>query len=170
MNGTQFKQVILPTASKAYPMAIRLLGQSDAAKDAVQQGLLKLWENRTTLEKCQNKTAFVFTVIRNICLDELKRKRPLYMEDISQVKPKFQDQTRINEDEEAVLLVRKSIGTLPEIQREVISMRDIDGLDFDEIAQILNIEISYARVLLSRARKQVREQLQKWYTYESISS
>jgi RNA polymerase sigma factor (sigma-70 family) len=146
------------------------LGSREAAKDAVQQGMLKSWEARQKLESCENKTAFVFTVVRNICLDELKRKRPLYVDDLTRVQSTLIETTSQNDHNEAAELVKKIIVQLPSVQQEVISLRDIDGLDFEEIAEILDIGVPHARVLLSRARKKVREQLEKWYQYESIQT
>ncbi len=170
MTEGTFKKDILPISVKVYPLALRLLGNREAAKDAVQQGLLKIWESRHRLESCGNKAAFVFTVVRNICLDELKRKRPIYVDDLTRMQSAQFEETSQNDHNEAAELVKKIIGNLPSVQQEVISLRDIDGFDFEEIAEILGIEVPHARVLLSRARKRVREQLEKWYQYESTQT
>jgi len=168
MTEGTFKKDILPISAKVYPLALRLLGSREAARDAVQQGMLKIWESRHRLEPYENKTAYVFTVVRNICLDELKRKRPVYVDDLSKIQSAHLEATSQNDQDEAAELVRKIIVQLPSVQQEVISLRDIDGLEFEEIAEILNIGVPHVRVLLSRARKKVREQLEKWYQYESI--
>jgi len=71
------------------------------------------------------------------------------------------------ERDEIVEIVQKIIDSLPDHQREVIQMRDIDGLDYDEIAEIIGRDIPYTRVLLSRARKTVKEKIEKIYAYEA---
>jgi len=106
-------------------------------------------------------------VVRNTCLDELKKKKPIYFESTETV-PHLTEAETYNENKEAVELVKKIIDTLPDSQREVIQMRDIDELDFDEIAKILDTDIAYIRVLLSRARKAVKAKLIKIYAYEAI--
>lgn len=63
-------------------------------------------------------------------------------------------------------IVGKILKKLPEQQREIIIMRDIDGYEFLEIAAALQLKVEHIRVLLSRARKQVSIELEKTYSYE----
>ncbi|MFW6289563.1 MAG: RNA polymerase sigma factor, partial [Mariniphaga sp.] len=62
--------------------------------------------------------------------------------------------------------VRRIIDALPEKYREVIRLRDIDGFSFDEIKELTGLEIANIRVVLSRARQKVKEEVQKIYDYE----
>jgi RNA polymerase sigma-70 factor (ECF subfamily) len=168
MTEDRLKKEGLVLSTSVYPLALRLLGNPENARDAVQQGMLKLWEKRHQLDHCKNLTAFVFTVVRNVCLDEMKRKKPLFVDDFARTNMAPEYEGTAYEHKEAATFVKAIIGSLPPLHREVISLRDIDGLEFDEIAGIMNIDISYARVLLSRARKQVREQLEKVYGHQAI--
>jgi RNA polymerase sigma-70 factor, ECF subfamily len=72
------------------------------------------------------------------------------------------------EQQEMLMIVQQVIDTLTENQREVIQLRDIDGMEFEEIAEITAMDVPYIRVLLSRARKTVKEKLEKIYAYEAI--
>jgi RNA polymerase sigma factor (sigma-70 family) len=170
MTEREFKIEVLPFSRKVYPLAYRMLGSRDAAHDAIQQAMLRLWEKRSTLKGSTNMQALVFTVVRNICLDELKKKRPLIMEEPGKVIQMYSDMPAEQDHKEAVLLVGEIVEQLPQQQKEVITMRDIDGLEFEEIAEIMKIEVTYVRVLLSRARKTVREKLEKIYAYEAIKA
>jgi len=168
MTEQDFKDNVLPLSAQVFPMARRLLGNNEAARDAIQQSMLKLWENRKQLSTCTNVKAFTFKVVRNTCLDEIKRKKPVLF-DMAEQGIHFDSQHEQNLDsKEAWYLVKTIIEQLPELQREVIQMRDVDDLDFEEIAGVMELEITHVRVLLSRARKTVREKLVKIYAYEAV--
>lgn len=165
MTEQDFRQHIIVLSRDVYPMARRLLGSEELARDAIQQSMMKLWENRHKLFQYDNKRAFVFKVVRNVCLDELKRKKPILSdgdiyENLQIVNPELTQDRK-----EIFIFINECISTLSENQRDVIQMRDIDGLEFEEIAEILGMEVQYIRVLLSRARKAVKEKLMKIYAY-----
>lgn len=168
MTEKDFKIKVLPLSSLVYPMAKRLLKTEDAAYEAIQTVMVKLWENRTKLNNCDNIKAFVFRVTRNTCLDELKRKKATSIEEQGQTEVALKSYQLEYDDKEAVELVRHIIEKLPNSQREVLQMRDIDCLEFSEIAEILSTDIAYIRVLLSRARKKVKEKMEKIYAYEAV--
>lgn len=148
-------------------MALRMLRDEEAARDAVQSSMLKLWEIRNKINYNQNPKAFVFKVVRNTCLDEIKRKKA-DIADIPELEKHLQTVIDIYDESEAVEIVKVLVNELPDGQREVLQLRDIDGLDFDEIAEIMAHDLPYIRVLLSRARKTVKQKLLKIYAYETI--
>ena len=167
MTARDFDKKVISLAPQVYPLAYRMLKSDDLAQDAVQQAMLKLWEKRKNIKANDNIKAFLFTTVRNLCLDEIKRKKPKtidYSENIIQMV--YDDEVH-SENREMIQMVEKVIETLPDIQKEVIKMRDIDGLEFDEIAEILQLESAYIRVSLSRARKRVRIELEKIYAYDT---
>lgn len=168
MTEKEFKIKVLPLSSLVFPMAKRLLVSEEAARDAVQVSMIKLWENRSKLDECESVKAFVFRVVRNTCLDEIKRKKPIVFEDIGQYKQLNTTYNLFYDEKESVELVKKIISELPKGQKEVIQLRDIDGLEFNEITEILNTDLAYIRVLLSRARKSVKQKLEKIYAYEAV--
>lgn len=167
MTSQEFKNNILPLSKRIFPMASRLLGNSDEAKDAVQEIMIKLWKLRNKLNEHPNLPAFVFLISRNYCLDIIKaRKRSLSIE----VDQKYMAYLYVNEQENSIedliAIIRKIIAELPDNQQDVILFRDIDGLEFEEIATITQLKEDHIRVLLSRARKYVRLQLENTYNYE----
>jgi len=167
MTEQDFKTKVLSLSGNVFPLAKRLLVSDEMARDALQQSMMKLWENRKQLDQCTNLKAFVFRVVRNVCLDELKKKKPSYFDSPDSLKSHPIHQTDKHENDEIVDIVQKIIDSLPDNQREVIQMRDIDGLDYDEIAELIGRDIPYTRVLLSRARKTVKEKIEKIYAYEA---
>jgi len=167
MNSKVFKNQILPLSQRIFPMAARMLQDTEEAQDAVQEIMIKLWNHRKQLEKHPNLPGFVFLTARNYCLDQLRKKNIAeanlaYQELIADV---YEDQG-INDFKELSKIVLQIIETLPENQKEVIQLRDFDGLEFEEIIEVTKLKIEHIRVLLSRARKYVRIELEKIYSYE----
>lgn len=171
MRTAQFKILILPLAERIYPMAKRLLNSGPEAEDAVQEIMLRLWNKRKELEKHNNPVGYALLTARNFCLDMLKKKKPELTIDKHQMQvANLRAVEGDYESREAVLIVQKILNTLPAQQKSVIQLRDFDGFEMDEIAAMLQIEVPHARVLLSRARKSVRQQMTKIYSYEQQTS
>jgi len=167
MTTNEFKHKILPLSLRIFPLAARMLKNDEEAEDAVQDIMIKLWNIRKQLNKHPNVPGFVFLTTRNYCLDQLKKKK-IKQEAI--LNPRLIADLYINQDqiefEDVLKLVHQILNELPQNQKEVLLMRDIDGLEFDEIVAITNLKIEHIRVLLSRARKHLRVQLKKTYHYE----
>ena len=114
-----------------------------------------------------NITGLVFLTARNYCIDLMRKKRleiddaPFQMEIL-----KSESGQEQLEWKELNTIIKKILKTLPEQQREVIMMRDLDGYEFIEIAASTQLKVEHIRVLLSRARKQVSIELEKTYSYE----
>ncbi|RIH63676.1 hypothetical protein D1164_18145 [Mariniphaga sediminis] len=75
MTEQEFKNSVLPFSRKLYPMLKRILREEEETRDALQDLIVKLWNKRHELKKCQNQKAYIFTVARNYCFDLLKKKR-----------------------------------------------------------------------------------------------
>jgi len=161
MEVEDFKIQVLPLQDKLYSFALRFLGDSEDAKDAVQEVFVKLWKLRDSLDSYRSLVAFAMTVTRNHCLDRIKAKRTIPIEDNKVYTSQIVNTTPgdILEKKDLAEIVRKIINELPENQRSVIHLRDIDGFDNQEIGEILKMDTNNVRVLLSRARKKVREEL-----------
>ncbi|MDR1984602.1 MAG: sigma-70 family RNA polymerase sigma factor [Prevotellaceae bacterium] len=158
MNTKQFNNKILKLADNAYRLAKSILNSEFEAQDAVQDLNLKLWEKRNELDKIENITGFVLRSMRNLCLDKLRQK---YIEN------ELSDTLEYSEADPHSKLEKKDMATqvtilinrLPELQRTIIRMRDVEGMEFDEIAEITSLTENAIRVNLSRARQKIREQL-----------
>ena len=166
MNSEEFKMQVLPLNTKLYYFALRYLKDSEDAKDAVQEVFVKLWVISDKLGSYSKLKSFIYTVTRNLCLDKLKAKRTYSLPETNKMEP-VQSGTPAKEldDYERLQLVKNIIDGLPEQQRHVVQLRDIDECTFEEIAEILDMELNAIRVNLSRARKKIRDEVAKIYDY-----
>jgi RNA polymerase sigma-70 factor (ECF subfamily) len=130
---------------------------TEEAEDATQEVLFKLWNNKENLESYKSIEAFSMTMIKNYCLDQLKAKRSgnlkLVHDNYIDREPSLERQL---EAKDAMDWVEIAINELPEQQKLIIQMRDIEEYEFEEIAKIMDMNETAIRVSLSRARKQIR--------------
>ena len=166
MTKSEFKHTIFSLSERLYPMVSRLLGNTSHAEDAIQEIMIKLWVKRNQLNKHPNPTGFVFLTARNYCLDTL-RKRKLNIKDTTSLELLHSNYNQEPlECKELDTIIKKIINDLPELQKEVLLMRAIDGCEYHEIAAAMDLKITHVRVLVSRARKEVSDRLEKIYSYE----
>ncbi|WP_242134882.1 RNA polymerase sigma factor [Aestuariivivens marinum] len=166
MTQSEFLNIVMPFKDKVFRLAKRLLISTEEAEDATQEILLKLWNNKTKIEGYKNVEAFSMTMTKNFCLDKLKSKQA---QNLKIVHSNYEDkQTALQKQVElndSINWVGKIIEELPEQQRLIIQLRDIEEYDFDEIADMLGMNNTAVRVNLSRARKTIRERLTNTHNY-----
>ena len=168
MQIDEFTGRVLPLYDRLFRFACCFLKEREDARDAVQDVLIKLWEKRELLGKIDNPEAFSMRMIRNRCLDKIKGSRSVPMNREAEVRMDVlaSEEGDLSECRDTVSLVRKLITRLPEQQRTVIHLRDVEQMEFEEIALITGMQVNAVRVCLSRARKQVREDLLKIWKNE----
>ncbi|MCK0131346.1 RNA polymerase sigma factor [Flavobacteriaceae bacterium F08102] len=166
MRQTEFLTTVLPFKDKVFRLAKRLLVSKDEAEDATQELYLKLWKNKEKLGNYKNVEAFAMTMTKNYCLDQLKSKRSSNLRLVhTNYIEKGEGLQRNIELKDAVSKVHELIANLPEKQRLIIQLRDVENYEFEEIGKILDLQPTAVRVALSRARKTIREQLIKKHNY-----
>ncbi|WP_271405120.1 RNA polymerase sigma factor [Tenacibaculum soleae] len=166
MNQSDFLKVVLPFKDKVFRLAKRLLVSTEEAEDATQELIFKLWRNKEKLSGYKNVEAFAMTMTKNYCYDRLKSKQASNLTLVhSNYKEKETSLDKKVEHNDSVSLVHKLIEKLPEQQKTIIQLRDIEQYDFDEICKMVDMKPTAVRVALSRARKTIREQLIKQHNY-----
>lgn len=166
MTQSEFLNVVMPFKDKLYRLAKRLLVSAEEAEDATQEILMKLWARNNMMERYKNVEAFAMTMTKNFCLDRLKSKQSgnlkLVHSNYSDDSTSLQHQV---EARDSVSWVEKIMEDLPEQQKMVLQLRDVEEYEFDEIAELLEMKPTAVRVALSRARKTVREKLLQKHSY-----
>lgn len=167
MTIKEFKINLLPLKNRMFRLSLSLMNNRDDAEDAVQEVMVKIWKMQKKLDDIKNTEAFTMTVTRNHCLDKLKSKRNKFMtlnEDIAKQTSSTPYET--TETADMVVTVKRILQQLPEQQRTIVHLRDIEGYNFDEIMKMTGWEINYLRVNLSRGRKRIKETILKMQEYE----
>jgi RNA polymerase sigma-70 factor (ECF subfamily) len=165
MKQNDFVATVLPFKDKLYRLAKRILVSSDEAEDAVQEVYLKLWKGKQRMENYKSLEAFAMTMTKNYCLDRLKSKQASNLKIVHSNYKNDENLDRQIDVKDGVSLVFKIMETLPEKQRIILQLRDVEAFEYSEISKMLEINETAIRVALSRARKTVREQLIKKHKY-----
>lgn len=170
MTSTEFKQQVLPLGKKLYHFARLLLNNDAEAQDAVQETYLKLWKIKDRLKGLNNLEAFAMKMTKNWCLDRLKAKKPLLVDNYTSGYDPEHDSENPHatlETTDKMNRFKNLMKLLPEQQQIILQLRDIEGYEFEEIAEITGINPNAVRVNLSRARKKIRESMTKIENYGS---
>jgi len=166
MKQAEFLNVVMPFKDKLYRLAKRLLVSREEAEDATQEILLKLWHKNSRIEGYKNVEAFAMTMTKNFCLDRLKSKQS---SNLKLVHSNYTDENKSLQKEveakDSVDWVQRIMEELPEQQKLVLQLRDVEEYDFEEISEMLDMKPTAVRVALSRARKTVREKLIEKHSY-----
>ena len=137
MEQKEFLNTILPCKDTLYRLAKRLLVSSDEAEDAVQEVFLKLWKGRNKIHHYRSPKAFAVTMTKNYCLDRLKSRQA---SNLQIVHTNYKNSDNIEKDVEAtegLELVTEIMQNLPEKQKMIMQLRDIEQFEFVEIAKML---------------------------------
>lgn len=165
MDATQFKNLVLPMSGKLLHFASMMLRETSEAEDAVQEVCLKLWKIRDSLDQYNNIEAFAMKVIKNWCLDRLKARKPVYVSNYDAFQSHQRDDHdphKLMETADRMRLLYLILDKLPEQQRLILQLRDIEGLEFEEIEEVMDLNINAIRVNLFRARNKIREEIIKY--------
>ncbi|MGB1039809.1 MAG: RNA polymerase sigma factor [Flavobacteriales bacterium] len=142
-------------ADRLYSFVFKNLKDSERAKDIIQDVFEKVWVKIDEIEN-NNIKSYLFTVAYRTMLDVIKKeKRTTLTEEISDFeKPVASGEyTGINE------VLEEALATIPEIQRNVILLRDYEGYSYEEIGKITELKDSQVKVYIYRARKALQKYL-----------
>lgn len=163
MTQEIFKTTVFILKNDMYRFAKRFVMSSDEAEDVVQDLMIKFWQKKDELAQFGNLKSYALKAVRNECLNRLKHhevkqgfadlelhRSELYSMDVNNLK----DQ------------IIGYINQLPEKQKMVIHLKDVEEYEVSEISEILDMEENAVRVNLMRARQKVKEQISQLMSYE----
>ena len=164
MTHAIFKDTVFCLKDEMYRFAKRFVMSSDEAEDVVQDLMMKFWQKKEELATFGNIRSYAMRSVKNECLNRLKH---------HDVKMGFADfqihrselyQMETNNMKEHIL---GFIRQLPEKQKAVIHLKDVEEYDISEIAETLDMEENAVRVNLMRARQKIKEQITQLMNYEN---
>ncbi len=168
MDIESFQTRVLPVKNKLYRFAFRLLGSEEEAKDVVQEVFVRVWNGRENMEAIQNWEAWCMRITKNLSLDRIrtwKRRNTQPIESSFDVQEESLTPYESTEINESMQRVGSLIEALPEKQRNIIHLRDVEGYSYQEICDILELDMNQVKVNLFRARNSVREKIIKINAY-----
>jgi RNA polymerase sigma-70 factor, ECF subfamily len=168
MTRADFDNLVRQLSRKLYGFAFRILRNQEEAEDAVQEIFIKLWKMKENLKEYTSIDALATTMTKNYCIDQIRKKKHFIQKENDKQNFQNTDNTSPYElmaSRESYEILNHIIDQLPVIYKVVIKLREIEGLSYEEIADKTEQNINTLRVTLSRARKMIREEYNK-YQYE----
>lgn len=167
MTWKPYINQLLPLKDKLYRLALRVVGSEAEAEDVVQEVFIKMWKKREESAKILNKEAWIVQMTKNLAIDKSrsKHRRTLSINkdfDLVGIQPQ---PDRVAEVQDTVDRVHQLIAKLPEKQKMVIQLRDIEGHSYQEIADMLDMPMNSVKATLFRARKFLKTQIEKANDY-----
>lgn len=158
MKLETFKKQVVPLRNKLQNIVLKFVLEKEDAEDIVQETFLKLWSMRDKLDQYNSVEALAVQMAKNKALDSLKARKTERLDDIGgQFSGQADTPDKALEQTDAVEIIRQIVNGLPSLQQEIIRMKDIEGYEIAEIAEITGTQVEAVRVNLSRARKRVRD-------------
>jgi RNA polymerase sigma-70 factor (ECF subfamily) len=165
-NAKAFEELYFRYHARLYNFCNRIIRNTQEAEGLVQEIFITIWENREKLDENKSFSGFIFKIARNKIINRIKQKL------IHQVHRKYisdKDQNNVDlrteiESREMMVLIQKSIDTLPEQTKEIFSFSRNDGMTYKEIAQKLNISENVVDHEIRKALQKIREYLDKYYS------
>ena len=163
MTQEIFRDTVFTLKDEMYRFAKKFVMSSDEAEDVVQDLMMKFWQTKDNLAEYGNLKSFVMKCVKNECLNRLKHNdvrmafADMQMHKSELYKPEFN-----NLKDQIIGFINK----LPEKQKSVIHLKDVEEYEISEISEILEMEENAVRINLMRARQKIKEQITKLMSYE----
>jgi len=169
-DSDAFEPLVLENQTRVYHLALRLLGNEADAADAAQDAFLRAYTSLESFRGDSRFSVWLYRLTNNICIDVLRRRKrqdtvPLQIQDEEgeETQREIPDETwspeRLAEraaDREAV---RAGIETLSDELRQILLLREVGGMSYEELAKTLSLEAGTVKSRLNRARKKLCEAL-----------
>jgi len=161
MSKTLFENKIMPMSQKMYRYALSILKIEDMAKDVVQECLMKIWDKRAILSEINSPESWAMRITRNQCYDWVKTNRfTIEADSINLISENNEtDQNSILND--SMNWLDKILATLSQKNREIFHLREVEELSYQEIAEVMSISLSDAKVSVHRSRQKIRSSFKK---------
>lgn len=161
-----FRKLVTMYQQPAYRLAFRILGNEEEAKDSVQESFIKIWQKFGSFDPSREFIPWMYRIIVNTSTDRLRVIHRHTMIPIDLVSQNFEtilqnDLTTSVNNQDLAILIKGLTGMLPEKQKIVFILRDIEGMTSGEVELITGMNETSVKSNLYHARKSVRERLFK---------
>lgn len=182
-DKSYFRPLVSRYQNRIYNAALRILGNTEEAEDVVQDTFVKVHENIEKYRQHASFSSWVFRIANNLCMDTLRKRRRkfrLFMlfdpqsereqieghldtSKISQIADESAGPEERLDIKEAGEVVLASLKQLPDLQRTVLVLRDVEGFSYEQIAEIVGTSVGTVRSRLYYARTKMKEILDPYF-------
>lgn len=171
-----FERLLDMVEKPVYRLALSITRRREDAEDATQEALIKLWRALPDYRFECPLLPYALQIARNAALDIVRREAATRQNTVSLSQEsehgeevtmevadtdEFVDPARAYERKETIEAVRRGISELPDEYREILTLKDIEGLSYEQIRRVLTLEQGTVKSRLSRARKKLLEILKR---------
>ncbi len=169
MSLKEFNKQISPLKQKLFRFSLSIVRDRTKAEDVVQETCIKLWRQWSRISEIDNLEAWSMRLAKNLSIDKLrcKHQRTDRIEQAYHLEGDSPTPYQVTASNDTLGHIRQLMNQLPEKQRLVMHLRDIEEMSYQEICDTLQLPMSQVKVNLSRARKQMRTFLIKSESYGS---
>lgn len=167
MQKISFRNDILPLKDKLFRLALCITHNREEAEDIVQDTMLRVWNRREEWNVWETVEGFCLTICRNLAIDRSQKMDARHVELTPEVTelPDMAAPDKLMERDERLGLLHRLIAELPEKQRTILQLRDVEGKSYKEIAGILQLTEEVVKVNLFRARQRIKLKYNEIDTY-----
>ncbi len=157
MRAGEFREKYLALGETLYRIAFFMLESEADAEDAVQDLYLKLWNSRDALDSVRSPKAYCITVLRNMCLDRIRKAPAVQAAEMQDDIPAEGGADSAMIDRERFSGIMKAVESLPAGEKEVLKMRVFEDMSYSEMSERTGRSGLTLRVMLSNARRKIRK-------------
>ena len=157
MTAGEFKDKFLPLGEPLYRVALYMLESPADAEDAVQDLFVRLWSARDSLDAVRNPKAYCITMLRNICIDRIRKATAVQAAEMQDDIPAEGGADSAMIGRERFSGIMKAVESLPAGEKEVLKMRVFEDMSYSEMSERTGRSGLTLRVMLSNARRKIRK-------------
>ena len=166
-DAAAFDELLGAYEKKMYAVCLRMSGNHEDAQDCLQETMLRVYRAISGFKGQSTFSTWLYRVAMNTCLDELRKKRNRTSTSLDGLleagwspSDEFDTPERHALNREKSAEIRRVIAELPEDMRAAVVLRDIEGMSYEEIARVLDINVGTIKSRISRGREKLREKFQ----------
>jgi len=162
MDVTTYREAVLAHTDRVFGYAARLLADRDEARDVAQESFVRLWAHRERVPGVADARAWLLKTAHNLCLDRLRA--PAGGGDDAALLGSIVDPVALSPEARASnrelgQALASTLAALVPRDRAVLLLRDVEGLSYDEMAEVLGVPLGTLKAILHRARERARLRL-----------
>ena len=163
MTTMEFQEAVMEHKDRVHNYARSILRDTEDARDVAQECLVRLWHHRDTVEPGAGCRSWLLRAAHNLCIDRLRRRssRPEVVQDDNAREPEDgrPSPERMAASSQLAIRLERALGDLDGRDRAIVLLREVEGLAYEEIAEVLGLKMGTLKATLHRAREKLRNAL-----------